>query len=226
MDVEGNETSCVQCADDGLVKASDVNDAGFTIYRFSKALPKIVLKDQVPATRCHLHVRALLWLCRSHRTCDLGRHSFQSRWAVVNWRLNGFIKTFCTKDVAARSKDASQIKFSRCLGDEKLQNKYLKKTIFQKSWVAERCKTKKTSRKPKKNNFPEVLEMEEVRQETQNIVFLFFLVFLRVFWLFSKGPSPKSLRILMLLAYPPLDFVFLWVTLPSLYTSFTIIFVS
>ena len=48
MDVEGNETSCVQCADDGLVKASDVNDAGFTIYRFSKALPKIVLKDQVP----------------------------------------------------------------------------------------------------------------------------------------------------------------------------------
>ena len=84
MDVEGNETSCVQCADDGLVKASDVNDAGFTIYRFSKALPKIVLKDQVPATRCHLHVRALLWLCRSHRTCDLGRHSFQSRWAVVN----------------------------------------------------------------------------------------------------------------------------------------------
>ena len=32
MDVEGNETSCVQCADDGSVKASDVNDAGFTIY--------------------------------------------------------------------------------------------------------------------------------------------------------------------------------------------------
>ena len=26
----------------------------------------------------------------------------------------------------------------------------IKKTIFQKSWVAERCKTKKTSRKPKK----------------------------------------------------------------------------
>ena len=160
--------------------------------------------------------------------------------------------------MTARSKDASQIKFSRCLGDEKLQNNYFKKTIFQKSWVAERCKTKKTSRKPKKtkkNNFPEVLEMEEVRQETQNIVFfgffgfskvfwLFskgpspksfqilvffffvFFVFSKVFWLFSKGPSPKSLRILMLLAYPPLDFVFLWITLPSLYTSFIIIFVS
>ena len=208
MDVEGNETSCVQCADDGLVKASDVNDAGFTIYRFSKALPKIVLKDQVPATRCHLHVRALLWLCRSHRTCDLGRHSFQSRWAVVNWRLNGFIKTFCTKDVTARSKDASQIKFSRCLGDEKLQNKYFFKKK-QKSWVAERCKTKKTSRKQKKkNNFPEVLEMEEVRQETQNIVcfgFSSFFDFSKVFWLFSKGPSPKSFQILFFLF-----FLFFW----------------
>jgi len=81
--------------------------------------------------------------------------------------------------VTARSKDASQIKFSRCLGDEKLQNKYFKKKN-QKSWVAERCKTKKTSRKPKKNkknNFPEVLEMEEVRQETQNIVFFCFFSF-------------------------------------------------
>jgi hypothetical protein len=53
--------------------------------------------------------------------------------------------------VTARSKDASQIKFSRCLGDEKLQNKYLKKkTIFQKSWVAERCKTKKLRENQKK----------------------------------------------------------------------------
>jgi hypothetical protein len=82
--------------------------------------------------------------------------------------------------VTARSKDASQIKFSRCLGDEKLQNKYLKKkTIFQKSWVAERCKTKKLreNQKKQKNNFPEVLEMEEVRQETQNIVFFGFFGF-------------------------------------------------
>ena len=180
MDVEGNETSCVQCADDGLVKASDVNDAGFTIYRFSKALPKIVLKDQVPATRCHLHVRALLWLCRSHRTCDLGRHSFQSRWAVVNWRLNGFIKTFCTKDVTARSKDASQIKFSRCLGDEKLQNKYLKKNNFPEVLGSRKMQNQKNfekTKKNKKNNFPEVLEMEEVRQETQNIGFFFFWFF-------------------------------------------------
>ena len=184
MDVEGNETSCVQCADDGLVKASDVNDAGFTIYRFSKALPKIVLKDQVPATRCHLHVRALLWLCRSHRTCDLGRHSFQSRWAVVNWRLNGFIKTFCTKDVTARSKDASQIKFSRCLGDEKLQNKYLKKTIFQKSWVAERCKTKKTSRKPKKNKKTIFQRSWKWKRLGKRLKILFFCFFW-FFWFFQ-----------------------------------------
>ena len=31
MDVERDETSCVQCADDGLVKAGGVNDASFTI---------------------------------------------------------------------------------------------------------------------------------------------------------------------------------------------------
>ena len=83
-------------------------------------------------------------------------------------------------------------KFSRCLGDEKLQNKYFKK--IQKSWVAERCKTKKTSRKQKKNkktNFPEVLEMEEVRQETQNIG---FLVFPRFFDFSLRGPPQRVLE--------------------------------
>ena len=89
--------------------------------------------------------------------------------------------------MTARSKDASQIKFSRCLGDEKLQNKYFKKNKFPEVLGSRKMqnqknfeKTKKTNKKTKKKNiFPEVLEMEEVRQETQNIVF--FLVFLVFF---------------------------------------------
>jgi hypothetical protein len=48
------------------------------------------------------------------------------------------------------------------------------------------------------------LEMEEVRQETQNIVFFVFFGFFgfsKVFWLFSKGPSPKSFQILVFLVF-------------------------
>ena len=37
------------------------------------------------------------------------------------------------------------------------------------------------TKKKQKNNFPEVLEMEEVRQETQNIVFFVFFGFSKVF---------------------------------------------
>ena len=66
-----------------------------------------------------------------------------------------------------------------------------------------KCKTKKTSRKPKKTreqktHFPEVLGGRGVSQESQNIG---FIVFFRSFLHFSMGPSPRSLRILIFLQY-------------------------
>ena len=44
------------------------------------------------------------------------------------------------------------------------------------------------TKKKQKNNFPEVLEMEEVRQETQDIV---FLVFPRFFDFSLRGPPQR-----------------------------------
>ena len=44
------------------------------------------------------------------------------------------------------------------------------------------------TKKKQKNNFPEVLEMEEVRQETQNIV---FFVFPRFFDFSLRGPPQR-----------------------------------
>ena len=69
-----------------------------------------------------------------------------------------------------------------------------------------KCKTKKTSRKPKKTrekktHFPEVLGRRGVSQESQNIGFIVFFVFFRSFLHFSMGPSPRSLRILIFLQY-------------------------
>ena len=97
--------------------------------------------------------------------------------------------------------------------------KKTKKTIFQRYWKAEKCKTKKTSRKPtKKNNIPEVLwrggqtrvskycffvffgflEVFLVLhfsafQDLRKIVFflIFFLGFLEVFVLFPRGPPQR-----------------------------------
>ena len=134
--------------------------------------------------------------------------------------------------------------FPEVLGSRKMQNqktsrkpkkqKKQKKTIFQRSW-----KWKRLGKRLKILfflvflffGFSKVFWLFSKGPSPKSFQILFFLVFLffcfsKVFWLFSKGPSPKSLRILMLLAYPPLDFVFLWITLPSLYTSFIIIFVS
>ena len=57
-------------------------------------------------------------------------------------------------------------------------------------------------------------------------VCVFFCFFQVCFAFFSKGHFTKSLRILMLLAYSPFGFVFLWITLHSSYTSFIFMFVS
>jgi len=52
--------------------------------------------------------------------------------------------------VTARSKDASQIKFSRCLGDEKLQNRYLKKNNFPEVLGSRKMQNQKNFEKTKK----------------------------------------------------------------------------
>ena len=79
-----------------------------------------------------------------------------------------------------------------------------KKTIFQKSWVAERCKTKKTSRKPKKTKktiFQRSWKWKRLGKRLKILFFFVFFGFSKVFWLFSKGPSPKSFQILFFLVF-------------------------
>ena len=109
--------------------------------------------------------------------------------------------------------------------------KHKKKTTFQRYWKAEKCKTKKTSRKQKVWPPPP--------QDFWNIVFFVFLVFSRFFWFctfllsktsgklffffcfcffcfsrgfctFSKGPSPKILKISFLICSSRLYFSFVY----------------
>ena len=73
-------------------------------------------------------------------------------------------------------------KYPEVLGSSKMQNqKNLEKTHKKKT---------------KKNNFPEVLEMEEVRQESQNIVFCVFFDFPRFLDFSIRGPPHRVLEYL------------------------------
>ena len=120
----------------------------------------------------------------------------------------------------------------------KLKNKKKTKTIFQRYWKAEKCKTKKPreNQKTKKNK---VLGRGGVRLEFQNIFFFGFFGFLEVFlvlhfsafqdlwkivffyffWFFwfsrgfctfSKGPSPKILKMSFLICSSRLYFSFVY----------------
>ena len=133
--------------------------------------------------------------------------------------------------------------FSRNFQKKNLEKtkKTNKKTIFQRYWKAEKCKTKKTlekTKKTKKNNIPEVLGRGgqtrvskycffcffcflevflvlhfSAFQDLWKIVFFnFFLVFLVFsrFCTFSKGPSPKILKMSFLICSSRLYFSFVY----------------